>query len=72
MKARRVLRLSSLVMLIVAVGFVLCAMSNPGLGRVLYIGSVRIGAEVKRVFYTVYVIVMAVLFGMSFFVKGKK
>ncbi len=59
-------------MLIVAVGFVLCAMSNPGLGRVLYIGSVRIGAEVKRVFYTVYVIVMAVLFGMSFFVKGKK
>ena len=70
MKARRVLRLISLAMLIVAAVFVLCAMSNPGLGRVFYICGIKIDAEVKRAFYTVYVIVMAGLFGVSFFVKG--
>ena len=72
MKTRRALRLCSLVMLIVAVVFVLCALSNPGLGRAVYIGSIRIGAEVKRVFYTAYVVVMVALLGISFFVKDKK
>ncbi len=72
MKTRRALRLCSLVMLIVAVVFVLCALSNPGLGRVFYIGSIRIGADVKRVFYTAYVIVMVALLGISLFVKDKK
>ena len=72
MKERRALRLGSLVMLIVAVVFVLCALSNPGFGRVLYIGSIRIGADVKRIFYAAYVVVMVVLFCISFFVKGKK
>ena len=72
MKTRRALRLCSLVMLIVAVVFVLCALSNPALGRAVYIGSIRIGADVKRVFYTAYVVVMVALLGISFFVKDKK
>ena len=72
MKKGRTLRLISLAMLIVAVVFVLCALSNPGLGRVFYIGSIRIGADVKRIFYAVYVVVIAALFGISFFVKDKK
>ena len=72
MKARRTLRLISLVMLIVAVVFVFCALSNPALGKVLYIGSIKIGADIKRAFYAIYAIVMVALFGISFFVKDKK
>lgn len=72
MKKGRALRLISLAMLIVAVVFVLCALSNPGMGKVFYIGGIKIGADVKRAFYAVYVIVMTALFGISFFVKGKK
>ena len=71
MKARR-LRLISLVMLIVVVVFVFCALSNPALGKVFYIGSIKIGADIKRAFYAVYAIVMVALFGISFFVKDKK
>jgi len=72
MKARRTLRLISLIMLIVAVVFVFCALSNPALGKVFYIGSIKIGADIKRAFYAVYAIVMVALFGISFFVKDKK
>lgn len=72
MKKGRTLRLISLAMLIVAVVFVLWALSNPGMGKVFYIGGIKIGADVKRAFYAVYVIVMTALFGISFFVKGKK
>lgn len=72
MKARRTLRLISLVMLIVAVVFVFCALSNPALGKVFYIGSIKIRADIKRAFYAVYAIVMVALFGISFFVKDKK
>ena len=72
MKARRTLRLISLIMLIVAVVFVFCALSNPALGKVFYIGSIKIGADIKRAFYAVYAIVMVALFGISFFVKEKK
>ena len=72
MKKGRTFRLISLAMLIVAVVFVLCALSNPGMGKVFYIGGIKIGADVKRAFYAVYVIVMTALFGISFFVKGKK
>ena len=72
MKARRTLRLISLVMLVVAVVFIFCALSNPALGKVFYIGSIKIGADIKRAFYAVYAIVMAALFGISFFVKDKK
>lgn len=72
MKARRTLRLISLVMLIVAVVFVFCALSNPALGKVFYIGSIKIGADIKRAFYAIYAIVMVALFGISFFVKDKK
>ena len=71
MKARRTLRLISLIMLIVAVVFVFCALSNPALGKVFYIGSIKIGADIKRAFYAVYAIVMVALFGISFFVKDK-
>ena len=72
MKTKTKLRLISLAMFVVAVVFVICALSNPALGQVFYIGSIKIGADIKRAFYAVYAIVMVVLFGASFFVKEKK
>jgi hypothetical protein len=59
-------------MLIVAIVFVLCALSNPQLGHVIYIGNLEFGAKQWRVCYLVYVIVMAALFIASFFVKKKR
>lgn len=72
MKAKRILRLISFVMLIVAAVLVFCALSNPALGKVFYIGNIKIGADIKRVFYGVYALVMVSLFGISFLVKLKK
>ena len=72
MKMSKILRSISLVMLIVAVVFVFFALSNPALGSVFYIGSIKIGADIKRAFYAIYAIVMVALFGISFFVKDKK
>ena len=72
MKTKRTLRLISLVMLIVAVVFVFCALSNPALGSVFYIGSIKIGADIKRAFYAVYAIVMVALLVISFLAKDKK
>ena len=72
MKRKTRLRLISLLMLVVAVVFVLCALSAPNLGRTIYIGDFVFGAEQWRFCYKVYVLVMAVLLGVSFFVKEKK
>ena len=68
---KKKLRLISLTMLVIAVVFVLCALSAPNLGRTIYIGSYRFGAEQWRVCYAAYAIVMVVLFAASFFVKKK-
>ena len=68
MKKGMVLRIISLVMFVVAIIFIACALANPALGRTFYIGDIAIGAEVWRVFYAIYAIVMAILFVLSFFV----
>ena len=68
MKKGMVLRIISLVMFVVAIIFIACALANPALGRTFYIGNSAIGAEVWRVFYTIYAVVMAILFILSFFV----
>ena len=39
MSKRRKMRLASLIMFVIAVIFVFCAVSNPALGRVIYIGN---------------------------------
>lgn len=69
MKARKTLRLISLVMLIAAVIFVFCALSAPNLGQTIYIGNFEFGAEQWRVCYAIYTIVMVALFIASFFLK---
>lgn len=71
MDREKLLRFISAVMLVVAAVFVYCAVSCPTLGRVFYIGSMRIDSEIKRVFYACYAIVMVLLFIVSFFVERK-
>ena len=68
MKKGMILRLISLVMFVLAIVFIACALANPALGRTFYIGDIAIGADVWRVFYAIYAIVMAILFVMSFFI----
>ena len=72
MKTRKLLRRISLVMLIIAVIFVFCALSNPALGHTIYIGSFAFGAKQWRVCYAIYLLVMAGLFLASFFVKNQE
>lgn len=72
MKTKTKLRLISLAMLLAAIVFVFCALACPTLGRTVRIGSFVFGAEQWRFCYKVYVLGMAVLFGMSFLVKEKK
>ena len=72
MKTRKILRVTSLIMLLVAVVFVFCALACPTLGRTIYIGDFAFGAEQWRFCYKVYAIVMVVMFGLSFFIKDKK
>ena len=72
MKMQPLLRRISFVMLVVAVVFVFCALSNPALGRTIYIGSFAFGAEQWRVCYAIYLLVMAGLFLTSFFVKNQE
>ncbi len=67
-KAKRFRRIS-LVMLLIAVVFVFCALSNPQLGHAIYIGPFYFGADQWRVCYAAYVVVMIGLFVASFFVK---
>ena len=71
MSKRKKLRLVSLVMFVIAVIFVFCALSNPGLGSTIYIGDWAFGAEQWRFCYRVYALVMIGLFGSSFFVKKR-
>lgn len=70
-KARRILRLISLAMLIAAVVFVFCALSAPNLGQTIYIAGFGFGAKQWRICYAVYAIVMVSLF-LASFVKGGK
>ena len=72
MKTRTKLRLISLTMFVVAVIFVFCALACPTLGRTIYIGDFKFGAEQWRFCYKVYAVVMVAVVGISFFVKEKK
>ena len=60
-----VFRLISGIMLIVAIVFLLYALTHPESGSVFYIGGVAIGSAVWRAFYTVYIGIMIGLFGAS-------
>lgn len=69
MRLRTKLRIVSLLMLVIAIIFVACALSDPALGHTVTIGNFRFGAEQWRACYAVYVAVMLALFGASWIVK---
>ena len=72
MNKKKILRGISLGMLLVAVIFVFCALSNPELGKAVYIGNFRFGAKEWRIGYAFYALLMLGLFAASFFVREKK
>ena len=69
MKVKRMLKLISFVMLIIAVVFVICALSCPTLGSTIYIGDFAFGVEHWRVCYLIYFIIMVSLFFLSLCIK---
>ena len=69
-RKKRTLRIIAACMLAAAVIFVAAALSNPGLGGVWSIGSLRITAHIQRIFYLCYLLAALGLFGASFFVKA--
>jgi len=69
MVKKKKLRIASGVMLVVAIVFVVCALSNPALGTAFYIFGFRVGAAIWRKFYLLYLILMAGIFTVSFWVK---
>lgn len=72
MKLYKTLRCVSLAMFVVAVVFVLYAISNPQLGRAIYIGNFRFSHDEWLACYMLYAVVMVGLFAASFFVKKKE
>ena len=68
-RKKRTLRIVAACMLAAAVVFAAAALSNPGLGGVWFIGSLRITAHIQRVFYLCYMLAALGLFAASFFVK---
>ena len=71
MNNRKKLRLISFIMFVVAVIFVICALSCPTCGSTIYIGSFALKAEHYLMGYAIYVVLMIALFVASFFVKNK-
>ena len=72
MKLKNILRLSSLIMLVIAIVFLSYALTHPEGGTVFYIGGLAIGSAIWRAFYLVYAGIMVALFAVSFFVKDRK
>ena len=70
--AKLILRIIAGLMFVVAFVFVCMALSNPGAGRLFYIGKWAISNEVLHAFYKTYLVVMVLLFAISFFVGNKK
>ena len=70
MRKKKTLRIIAACMLVAAVIFVAAALSNPGLGGVWFIGSLKITAHIQRIFYLCYLLAALGLFGASFFVKA--
>ena len=70
--SKKILRIISVVMFIIAVLFLSIALTHPEFGTVFYIGSLRIDAAIWRVFYLIYAVVMVALFVASFCVDKVK
>ena len=72
MNRRMLLRFISILMFVAAVVFVIIAVSCPTLGRVFYIGSFRVDGDVLHIVYNIYLVIMVLLFLLSFIGKREK
>ncbi len=72
MSRRWTLRIISIVMFIVGFVFFWIAIHCPTLGVDIYIGSYEVTVEQVRLFYKLYIVVMIVLFVVSYIVKDRK
>lgn len=72
MRKKSLFRLLSFLMLIIAVIFVICALSCPTLGHTIYIGGFSFGAKEWRIGYLIYLLIMISFFIGSFFMKNAK
>ncbi len=71
MGTRKILRVISLIMLVVAVVFVYIALHCPTCTVPKYVLGFRTTLDMWKTFYKGYVVVMALLFFASFFFKKK-
>ena len=71
MNTKKFLRVTGVLMLIIAVIFVIVALGAPQFRRVFYIGGFKVDANVKRIFYLLYLIVAVTLLIASFVIKDK-
>ena len=69
---KTLLRGISILMLLLAVAFILWAVSDPTLGSTVYIGAHHIGANYWWIGYSAYILIMAGLFISSFFIGDPK
>ena len=66
MSRKYLLRMIAICMIIVAIVFVVVALSNPGFGSVWAIGQIKITATVKRILYSCYALIILCLLLASF------
>ena len=71
MSKKAILRIAAACMLAAAIVFVVVALSNPGLGSVWFIGKIKITAQIQRIFYSAYALIVLGLFAASYFVKDR-
>ena len=72
MKATKIMKLASLIMLVIAIVFLAYTLTHPESGTVFYIGSWAIGSEIWRAFYLFYTVVMIGLFAASIYIDKKQ
>lgn len=69
MKWKTRLRLTSLLLLVIAAAFVLCALQAPTLGMPRRIGPISLTAAHWRAFYKLYACVIPLPFLISLFIR---
>ena len=67
----KIMKLTGLTMLVIAIGFLVFAFTHPEAGSVFYIGNLAIGSNIWRAFYLFYTVVMIGLFVISVYLDKK-
>ncbi len=71
MTSKLLLRITSALMLLIAIIFLIIALTHPELGSAVDIGGAHFGAEQWRICYAAYAAVILMLFISSFLTESK-